>query len=782
MHFLSNHCGAGDEMVGGDARRGGISVHGATLAAAALVAILGAPGASAQPQAGVAREPVGRWSGAGIQVDWLGNPLEVPRIIVVFDGQGGGTIDYPSLGCAGTLTRIGASGEVVEYRETLTSGSDKCPSGASVSFRAAGDRWVYNWAVQSDWLKPDALVSLGLPAQPASGPDGDWVRSGVLTSDPAPLRHARPRDPAASVAERVSHIEHWIVPPVLVAGEAWAPVSLAERMAALHVPGVGIAVIHEGQIEWARSYGVAGPDGAPVTADTLFQAASISKPVMATVALRLAQQKAIDLDIDVKAYLGGWALPRDADAAGRLVTLRELLHHTAGVNVHGFAGYAPGTAIPTLDQILNGAPPANSEAFRVDTTPGTLWRYSGGGYVVIRKALEDATGAPFADLARRFVLAPAGMTHSTFAQPLPADLQKAAAWPYGADGQPLKEGAHVYPEVTPDGLWTTPTDLARFVVQVQQSLNGGHGGLLDPAIAREMLAPGGLANWGLGWGLGGGSDRPYFWHSGSNAGFKSMLFAYGDGDGVVIMTNSDAGERLAADLARTVAYEYGWPDFRPLEIAPAPVTPQQLDGLIGRYRIGRYAMLTVSRRGSQLFAETPDKPSFRIYPKSATQWFAIDPDGFYPNPDIQLAFQAAPAGGAASLAMRKDGFDTVAVRLNGAAADQVASALAARIAAKAPAAVSEPALRRYVELLQGGRPDYDTLDPGAAYITRLMLLNFASGITGLGRLQHAEFKGVAPNGADTFALTFEHGAAQSLILCAEDGRIEQVMISSPAFM
>ena len=631
-------------MVGRDIALGsGPSARAAALVAAALVA-LAAPAAVAQtPTSGVAPEPAGRWVGAGIQVDWLGNPLEIPRIEVVFDGQGGGTIDYPSLGCAGTLRRLGGSGDVVEYRETLTSGSDKCPSGAAVSFRAAGDRWVYNWAVQSDWRKPDALASLGLPAQPASGPDGDWVRSGVLSSDAAPLRAAAPRDPAASVADRIAHIEQGIAPPVMVAGETPTPVSLAERMAALHVPGVGIAVIHKGQIEWARSYGTAGPGAGPVTADTLFQAASISKPVTATVAMKLAQQKTIDLDIDVGAYLGGWTLPRDADGVGRLVTLRELLHHTAGVNVHGFAGYAPGAPIPTLDQILNGAPPANSEAFRIDTTPGTLWRYSGGGYVIIRKALEDATGTPFAELARRTVLAPAGMIHSTFAQPLPADLQKNAAWPYGADGQPLKEGAHVYPEMTPDGLWTTPTDLARFVVQVQQSL-AGHG-LLDPAIAREMLAPGGLADWGLGWGLGGAPDHLYFWHSGSNAGFKSMLFAYGDGDGVVIMTNSDAGEGLAADLARTVAYEYGWPDFRPLEIAPAAVSSRQLDGLVGRYRIGRYTMLTVSRRGEQLFAETP------------TTFFV---KGF----DAELTFVGAEVGPARSLSLRLNGALAGATRVN----------------------------------------------------------------------------------------------------------------------
>ena len=252
------------------------------------------------------------------------------------------------------------------------------------------------------------------------------------------------------------------------------------------------------------------------------------------------------------------------------MTLRDLLTHTGGVTVPGFAGYSPGASIPTIDQILNGQPPANSDAVRVDTTPSVLWRYSGGGYVVIRKALETVSGLPFAELARRAVLAPAAMTHSSFDQPLARAAMANAAWPYGADGQPLKEGAHVYPEVTPDGLWTTPSDLARLALRVQASLGGSGDGALAPATAKEMLEAGGLADWGMGWGLGGAGDTRYFWHSGSNAGFKSMLFAYRNGEGVVIMTNSDTGERLAADLARTIAYEYGWPDFRPFEIKAGP--------------------------------------------------------------------------------------------------------------------------------------------------------------------------------------------------------------------
>ena len=758
----------------------------AALATTALAAIdLAANVASAQTRAssgGALPGVIGRWAGAGIQVDWLGAPLEIPRIEVNFDSANHGTINYPTLGCAGELTRIGASETFIEYRETLTSGADKCPSGAFVSLRAAGDRWVYNWSVQSDWLRRDALSSQALPSQPGAGPDGDWVRSGVLSSDPRPIGAPAPRAPAASVDQRISRIENFMVPPVLVQGEAVQKASLADRMAALRVPGVSIAVIHNGRIDWARSYGISRPGGAPVTPETLFQAASISKPVTALVTMRLAQDKAVDLDVDVDTYLKGWKVPRDSDAQDRLVTLRALLTHTAGVSVHGFAGYAPDQPIPTLDQILKGEKPANSAPFRIDTDPGALWRYSGGGYVIIRRVLEDVTGQPFGELARRIVLAPAAMDHSTFAQPLPDELKKDAAWPYGADGQPLKEGAHTYPEITPDGLWTTPTDLARLALEVQHSLKGGSNAVLAPSTTHEMLQPGGLADWGMGWGLGGTAEHRYFWHSGSNAGFKSMLFAYGDGEGAVVMTNSDAGEKLAAEVVRTIAYEYGWPDYRPFEISPVPVSAEQLDRLVGQYKIGRYATLTVTRQGDRLFAQTPDRPSFRLYPRSNTAWFAIDPDGFSPNPNIQLSFNANARGAITEVAVRDGWVDKVAPRLDKAQADRFAATVAARVSAKTASDGAERALRGYIEGLEAGRPDYETLGPGAAYITRLMLLNFASEITGLGQIQSLEFKGVAPNGADLFAVKFANGAAVAQILIGEDGRIELVYVSSPLFM
>jgi hypothetical protein len=299
---------------------------------------------------------------------------------------------------------------------------------------------------------------------------------------------------------------------------------------------------------------------------------------------------------------------------------------------------------------------------------------------------------------------------------------------------------------------------------------------------REMLEQGGLANWGLGWGLGGTSDSPYFWHSGSNAGFKSMLFAYDRGDGVVVMTNSDSGEKLASELVRTIAYEYGWPDFRPVQVDPLPLPSRQLDRLTGRYRLGRYSSMTITREGDRLFALLADRPSFRIYPKSETRWFAIDPDGFTPNPDIQISFQIADRGVASGLVIRQAEFDTIAPRLSDAEAGEIKDALAARVKSQLEDPGSQLALRRYIEALSAGHPDYAQMSAGAAYTTRLILLNFAAQITRLGALQSLTFKGVSAQGENQFIASFENGTGTASILRAADGEIESVLLSSPFFM
>ncbi len=420
-------------------------------------------------------------------------------------------------------------------------------------------------------------------------------------------------------------------------------------MASLHVPGVSIAVIHNGKLEWARGFGVSRIGGPAVTPNTLFQAASISKPVTAMGVLHWVQIGKLDLDSDVNQTLKRWKIPSSTLVDQKPVTARELLSHTAGMTVHGFAGYASGAPVPNLEQILDGLSPANSPAIRVDTAPGTIWRYSGGGYVVLQQLMEDLAGEPFAKLMQEAVLNPIGMTHSTYAQPLPAGRLAELATPYGMDGKPIKGGPHVYPEMAPAGLWTTPSDLARFAIEIQRSLRGNSNRVLSESTTRLMLT-GGLNDWGLGLHLGGQKNHAFFEHGGANAGYRCELTVYNAGDGAIIMTNADSGGQLTEELRRTIAHEYAWPDFQPKVHRLVHVDPGQFDLLAGTYQLQPGSFVTVSREGNHLYSQASGRRQTEVFPESAHDYFAT-------TIDARITFDMDAQGRAASLVLHQDGQD-----------------------------------------------------------------------------------------------------------------------------
>ena len=347
-----------------------------------------------------------------------------------------------------------------------------------------------------------------------------------------------------------------------------------------HVPGVSIAVVEDGRVAWAQGYGQTG-DGGPVTAETKFQAASISKPVAAMVALRLVELGTLSLDTDVNTQLKRWKVPASAAADGEAVTLRRLLSHTAGLTVHGFPGYAVGVPVPSLVQLLDGVAPANTAAVRIDLKPGTRWRYSGGGYEVMQLLVEDVTGEPFARVAQRLVLGPLGMTHSTFEQPLPDATLASASAGHDDNGVVIAGKRHTYPEQTAAGLWTTPSDLALVILEVQKP-----GRVLRRETVEAMLTPV-LQDYALGFGVNTESGTRSFGHSGSNEGFRCQLHGHRDRpSGAVVMTNAEQGGRLTGDVLRAIANEYGWPDMQEREVTIVDVPVDTLRSYEGRYQLG----------------------------------------------------------------------------------------------------------------------------------------------------------------------------------------------------
>ena len=275
-------------------------------------------------------------------------------------------------------------------------------------------------------------------------------------------------------------------------------------------------------------------------------------------ALYLVEHGKLSLDEDVNQELTTWKVPDNEFTATQKVTLRRLLSHSAGTTVHGFPGYAVGEPIPTLVQILNGEKPANTAPVRVDLVPGTKERYSGGGVTIEQLLIMDVTGKPFPQFMQQAVLGPIGMTNSTFDQPLPPALAAHAAAGTLADGKPVPGKWHIYPELAAAGLWTTPTDLAKFGIEIALSRNGESNRVLSEAMTRQMLTRQ-SEDVGLGPFLGTGGNPNEFDHGGANAGYRCIMVMFSDtGQGLVIMTNSDRGMNVGGYLIESIAKEYGW--------------------------------------------------------------------------------------------------------------------------------------------------------------------------------------------------------------------------------
>jgi CubicO group peptidase (beta-lactamase class C family) len=445
------------------------------------------------------------------------------------------------------------------------------------------------------------------------------------------------QDPA--VAARIARVENGLTTPVVVAGRADQGAPIAERMRAARTPAVSIAVINDGRIEWARAYGVLEAGGtAQADTATLFQAASISKPVSVLGALALVERGQLALDTDVNTFLRSWRVPENAFTAQEKVTLRRLVSHSAGLTVSGFPGYAMSASVPTTVQVLDGQAPANTAPVRVDTLPGAILRYSGGGITVMQQMMEDVSGRPFALFMGETVLQPLVMPHSSYDYNVSADRAGRIARAHNPRGEPIMGGWHRYPEMAAAGLWTTPSDLARFLIAVHRASNGETVGPLTPALARQMLTlqKGNNGNgFGLGLQLNGtGTPAAWFGHGGSNVGYRAQAMMFTEsGDGAVVMTASDAGTEVMFEILRSISREYGWPTMRPVEKTAVALDPAALSDFPGRYAgalQNQTAEYTVAAADGVLTITTGSWPSPRVlHPASESRFFLRESEREY---------------------------------------------------------------------------------------------------------------------------------------------------------
>lgn len=417
-------------------------------------------------------------------------------------------------------------------------------------------------------------------------------------------------------------------PGVLIKGEPVPSLNLIERMTFYNIPGVSVAIIQDNRIILAKGYGVTKKEGGiPVTPHTRFQAASISKPVAASAALRLVEKGNLSLDENVNVWLTSWKVPDNEHNINEKVTLRRILSHSAGLTVHGFPGYREGKPVPTLIEILNGEKPANTDSIRVDTTPGDIWRYSGGGYTVMQHLLIEVMQQDFPSILKDLVLNPVGMKDSTYEQPLPEDLSDMAASAHHMNGKTIPGGWHTYPEMAAAGLWTTPSDLANFSLTLMKAWRGESNPLFKTDTARQMLTVEKGA-YGLGLSLQGEGVHFSFSHGGSNAGFKCTMIAFPEkGEGAVIMTNGDNGSYIMMEILTAISTRLGWNVYKPTEKEPLPIEPDVMESYTGTYRFNRVATLTITREEDRLIADPiPYLPVKKgpcpFYPETESRFFS----------------------------------------------------------------------------------------------------------------------------------------------------------------
>lgn len=417
------------------------------------------------------------------------------------------------------------------------------------------------------------------------------------------------------INEKILRIENGLQEAVLITDNVDKTFSIKERMEYYDVPGLSIAVVKDNKIEWAKSYGLKLKNSTDsVSLSTKFQAASLSKPLTAIVALKMIDKGMIQLDSSVNSQLTTWKIPDNENTANISITPRHLILHTSGLNVPGYPGYKKDSEVPELIELLNGVGNSNTEPTKVLVKPNTEWRYSGAGYSVLQLLMIEKSGMSFPELMKNELFHPINITNSTFKQEDLHDI----AFAHLENGQIVEKGYHIYPEMAAAGLWTTPIDYAKVVCELQKSYKGESNLILSQNSAQNALSKhwGGM---GLGFILRNNGDSTALAYSGGNHGYICDIYSYLHSEsGVVIMTNSNNGAPLIEEIYRSLSKEYKWTDWKPDTIQAISMDSVLIKRIVGGYsglsRDNEEFQFDLIEQANGLYYKTRDKkyPVFAI--------------------------------------------------------------------------------------------------------------------------------------------------------------------------
>ncbi|MBE7169008.1 MAG: serine hydrolase [Williamsia sp.] len=426
-----------------------------------------------------------------------------------------------------------------------------------------------------------------------------------------------------AVNRQISRVENSLSGGLVIDGKLY---TLSERMKRTHVTGLSVAVIDNYQVVWAKGYGYADKkEGRKVTTHTLFEPGSISKSLNAVGILQLAQQGKLDLYQDINQYLVSWKFPYDTVSHGKKITTAQLLSHTAGLGVHGFPGYHRDSAIASVIAILDGRTPSNTEAVRSVAEPGTGPRYSGGGTLITQQMLTDLANQQYEQYMYEHVFRPLGMTNSSYNQPPAASQRKNLATGYKSNGHEVPGKYHVYPEKAAAGLWTTPTDICKYMLEMQQAYQGKSPKVLNREMVKLHVTPY-KNDVAMGTFIQNRNGEMYFDHTASNEGFSGVFIGgLTNGKGAAVFANSDDAP-VMFELINSIAQVYNWKGFsKPEQITTVPVSDTLTSKYTGEYILDGF-LSEIKREKDGLYLWT-DGISSKMYFTSATSFRNIELGG-----------------------------------------------------------------------------------------------------------------------------------------------------------
>lgn len=359
--------------------------------------------------------------------------------------------------------------------------------------------------------------------------------------------------------------------------------SIPSKLTEYTIPALSISVIEHGEITWSELY--QNPDFATqgdLDCSTIFQAASLSKPVTFMAALRMEAAGAIDMDRDIESYLHDFQLPEGEQSAENPVTFRNIFSHTSGISAGGYLGYNQDSALPSDLDIIKGSPGVNTPPIQVVSTPNEILAYSGGGYTLAELALQDIFQTEFSQIMNQWILRPLQMKHSLFDQPLPDSYAQRVAKGYDTNGEMIKGGWNNYPQQAAAGLWSTSQDMALFLIEIYKAYHG-KSALFRQAEIEAMLDQQREGHV-YGFIIQREGDAISLSHYGGNVGYRSgITINLTSGNGLVYLINSDIGADLGNELLLSASEVYDWPHFKQTAVRRGEISEDSLQALAGDY-------------------------------------------------------------------------------------------------------------------------------------------------------------------------------------------------------